>query len=113
MSLEVQVTFKASDHHESWDVIGELLQQGSVGAKLQDAFDVFGPEAADHLEQFLEEFPAMLLQASLYERSGDQVNLGFEWPAGELEQPKAVEELLRCCAVKSLRFSSWDLSGDR
>ena len=92
MSLEVQVTFKASDHHESWDVIGELLQQGSVGAKLQDAFDVFGPEAADHLEQFLEEFPAMLLQASFYERSGDQVNLGFEWPV----MPINLKSLLLC-----------------
>jgi len=112
VSLEVQVTFKALEHHESWDAIGERLLQGSVGAKLQDAFEVFGPQAADHLEQFLEEFPAMLLQASCYERSDDQVVLGFEWPAGELELPKALEELLRCCAVESLRFSSLDLSGD-
>ncbi len=112
MSLEVQVTFTTDCHHEAWDAIGALLQQGSVGARLQDAFEVFGEETGEQLEELLEAFPAELLYASGYSRSGDQVVLEFEWPGGEPEFPEAFKKLLKHCGAQAIQLRSVDLSGD-
>lgn len=112
MSLQVQISFKALKHADAWDSVGELLQQGSVGAKLQNAFEIFGEDVSNQLEELLEEFPSELLWASFYERSDDHITLEFEWPSGELELPEALKALLANCAVESLQCKALDLSGD-
>ena len=98
MHIEPVLTFKIQSRHKIWDRVGQLMQNGRTGADLQDEVDAFGEEAADHLEGILDAFDSAFLIAN-YQRTGDQVQLVFDWPPGMEKLADRIKGWLEACGA--------------
>lgn len=98
MHIEPILTFRVKQDHELWDRVGQLMQSGSTGADLQDEVDAFGKEAAQLLEDLLDQFDSVLLMAG-YARKGDQVQMVFDWPPGMEELAASIKAWLVACGA--------------
>lgn len=112
MSLDCALSFTVNSQQGAWARIFDLMAQGVVGARLQDEFDVFGQQAADTLENILEEHASVLLMCEEYHVDGGRISANFEWSRSDEDFVRAFIKLLKICGAEDVELRTFDLSGD-
>lgn len=78
MSFDATVSFTCSSAQiPAWNAILALMEQGMVGAKLQDEFDVFGEAAAHKLEDIMEKYGTLYFAITSYKKRANKYTVSF------------------------------------